>query len=78
MKLTVITSPFSLDEPWCRGGLGPGALLADGLVEMLRGDGHDVALAERALDLGTGDPRARIGRNGAIIADLVATTRAAA
>jgi arginase len=77
MKLTIITSPFSLDEPRCRGGLGPGALLADGLVEMLRGDGHDVALAERALDLGTGDPRARIGRNGAIIADLVATTRAA-
>lgn len=45
MKLTIITSPFSLvslDEPHSRGGLGPGTLLADGLVETLRGDGHDV------------------------------------
>ena len=77
MKLTIITSPFSLDEPRRGGGLGPGALLAAGLVETLRGGGHDVALAERALDLGPGDTRARIGRNGGIIADLVAATRAA-
>ena len=46
-------------------------------METLRDDGHDVALAERALDLGPGDTRARIGRNGAIVADLVAATRAA-
>ena len=77
MKLTIITSPFSLDEPRCGGGLGPGALLGAGLMETLRGDGHDVALAERELDLGPGDARARIGRNGAILADLVAVARAA-
>jgi arginase len=77
MQLTIITSPFSLDEPRCRGGLGPDALLAGGLVETLRADGHDVALAERGLDLGVGDARSRIGRNGAILADLVAATRAA-
>jgi arginase len=76
VKLTVITSPFAIDELRRAGGRGPESLIEAGLPEMLRVDGHDVTLAERSLDLGPGDGRARVGRNGALVAELVAGARA--
>jgi len=72
MNLTLIPSPFSLDNHRVGMGRAPEALLAAGLVAALESDGHTVSVAEGDLDLGSGDRLARIGRNDAILAGAVA------
>ncbi len=71
MHLTLIPSPFSLDQHQAGMGKAPAALLASGLVAALEGDGHTVTVAEREEDLGSGGRLERIGRNGAILAEAV-------
>lgn len=77
MRLSLIPSPFALDEYRRSMGRAPAALLAAGLVEALRADGHRVDVAERPLDLGPGSRLDRLGRNGALLADAVAAARLA-
>lgn len=72
MNLTLIPSPFSLDQYLKGMGRAPDALLAAGLIAALESDGHTVAVAERSVEL-VGDNRlARIGHNGALLAEAVA------
>lgn len=77
MKLALISSPFALDQFQKSAGLTPQALLAAGLASLLESDGHTVSVAERPLDLGSGNRLARIGRNSALIAEAVAAARRA-
>jgi arginase len=74
MDIRLISSPFSLDQLQTGMGQAPEALLAAGLVEQLRGDGHRVSVAARPTDLGAGGQLTRIGRNLASLAQAVAET----
>jgi arginase len=75
MKLTLIPSPFSLDQHRQSMGLAPEALLLAGLLPALETDGHTVSMAVRGVDLGAGDRLTRIGRNCAALAECVATAQ---
>ena len=77
MRLTLIPSPFALDQYRHSMGRAPEALLAHGLQESLEADGHTVAVVKRELDLGSGAVLQRIGRNDAILAEHVAAARRA-
>jgi arginase len=77
MNLTLIPSPFFLDQYRKGMGRAPETLLAAGLVEALEKDGHSVSVAERSVDLGDGDRLTLMGRNLAILADAVAGARQA-
>ncbi|MBL8055041.1 MAG: arginase family protein, partial [Anaerolineales bacterium] len=72
MQLTLIPSPFSLDQLRVGMGRAPEALLAAGLADRLRAGGHTVRVAERATELGAGDRLTRIGRHLAGLAQAVA------
>ncbi|MGQ0603245.1 MAG: arginase family protein [Anaerolineales bacterium] len=72
MNLTLIPSPFSLDQHFKGMGRASEALLSAGLVAALESDSHTVAVAYRSIELGEGDRLARIGRNGALLAEAVA------
>jgi arginase len=79
MDLSLIPSPFSLDQ--FRQGIGqaPDALLAAGLVDQLRAAGHTVTVVERSFDLGAGGRLERIGRNlGQLAAAVAGAARAGA
>jgi len=75
MHLTLIPSPFDLDQPLHRMGRAPGNLLAADLVNWLEADGHTVQVIERETDLGPGDRLARMGRNLAALAEAVNAAR---
>lgn len=75
MNLSLIPSPFALDQHRVSMGRAPGALLAAGLVDQLRSDGHTVNVVERDLNLGSGAVLQRIGRNDAILSEAVAAAR---
>lgn len=77
MHLTLIPSPFYLDQPRKGMGRAPEALLAAGLVGALERDGHSVAIAERNTNLGEGDRLTLMGRHLATLADAVAEARQA-
>ncbi len=77
MRLTLIPSPFALDQFRQSMGRAPEALLAAGLVAALQSDGHAVSVAEHPLDLGSGSQMDRLGRNSARLAEAVAAARQA-
>lgn len=77
MHLTLIPSPFDLDQPLHRMGRAPAELLAAGLVNLLEEDGHMVDVMERETDLGVGDRLTRMGRNLAALAAAVSVARRA-
>jgi arginase len=77
VNLTLIASPFNLDQHRQSMGRAPEALLAAGLKEALESDGHTVSVAGRELDLGAGTVLGRIGRNCAILSEAVAEARRA-
>lgn len=72
MNLTLIPSPFYLDQPRKGMGRAPETLLAAGLVGALERDGHSVVVAERKVNLGEGDRLTLMGRHLAALADAVA------
>jgi arginase len=76
MNLTLIPSPFSLDQHRSM-GLAPETLLAHNLQSLLESDGHTVTLVSRDLDLGPGTVLQRIGRNCDILATQVAAAKQA-
>ncbi|HLF01800.1 MAG TPA: arginase family protein [Anaerolineales bacterium] len=78
MRLTLIPSPFALDQHRHSMGRAPESLLANGLRESLESDGHTATIVERELDLGPGTVLQRIGRNDAILARHVAAAHHAA
>jgi arginase len=75
MNLTLLPSPFSLDQYRQGMGRAPEALLAAGLVAALESDGHTVRVAERSTELGDGDRLTRLGRNLGLLAEAVAEAR---
>ena len=77
MNLTLIPSPFFLDQHRQGMGRAPETLLAAGLVGALENDGHSVNVAERAVDLGDGDRLTLMGRHLATLAEAVADARGA-
>lgn len=77
MNITLIPSPFALDQHRKSMGLAPETFLANGLTEALQSDGHTVTVADRDLDLGSGTVLERIGRNVAILAEQVAAAHRA-
>ncbi len=77
MNITLIPSPFALDQYRKSMGLAPEAFLAAGLKEALQSDGHAVTVADRDLELGSGTVLERIGRNSAILAEQVAAAHRA-
>src|SRR5262245_54206839 len=72
MDLTLIPSPFALDQHRASMGRAPEALILGGLLSRLEKDGHVVRKVERALDLGSGSVLERLGRNLAILPEAVA------
>lgn len=77
MHLTLIPSPFDLDQPLQRMGRAPAELLAAGLVTQLETAGHNVEVLERETDLGAGERLTRMGRNLAALAEAVDAARRA-
>lgn len=77
MNLTLIPSPFDLDQPLHRMGRAPSELLAAGLATQLSAAGHNLEVLERETDLGTGERLTRMGRNLAALADAVDAARRA-
>jgi arginase len=77
MRLTLIPSPFYLDQHRKSMGRAPETLLAAGLVGLLENDGHSVVVAERDVNLGEGDRLTLMGRNLAILAEMVANAQQA-
>lgn len=72
MNLTLIPSPFALDQFRQSIGLTPETLLAAGLKATLESDGHTVTVSERTTQLGPGTVLERIGQHLAQLADRVA------
>lgn len=77
MNLTLIPSPFYLDQPRKGMGRAPEALLNTGLVGVLENDGHSVAVVERNMNLGEGDRLTLMGRHLATLANAVAQAKQA-
>ncbi len=77
MHLTLIPSPFYLDQHRQGMGRAPEALLAAGLAGALEREGHSVTVAERNVNLGEGDRLTLMGRHLATLADTVAEARRA-
>lgn len=76
MNLSLIPSPFALDQYRQNAGLASDVLLAQGLREKLEQNGHTVTLVERAVNLGPGTVLERIGQHLTSLADCVADARA--
>jgi arginase len=72
MNLTLIPSPFALDQFRYSMGLAPETLLASGLKATLESDGHTVTVNERSTELGPGTVLDRIGQHLAELAEQVA------
>lgn len=72
MNLTLIPSPYGLDQLRQGMGLAPEVLLAHGLREGLEADGHAVALVERQVKLDGSTVLDRIGQHLAELAEKVA------
>lgn len=77
MHLTLIPSPFYLDQHRKGMGRAPEVLLEAGLVSALEKDGHSVVVAERDVNLGEGDRLTLMGRHLATLADAVTGARRA-
>src|SRR5688572_19905220 len=81
MRLQPVIVPYRYDERDTGPGLGPRALIEDGLLRRLEASGHELAtpveahLAEDARE--AGPVAVNIGKLGARTADLVADARRA-
>jgi arginase len=75
MNLTLIPSPFALDQYRQNAGLAPETMLAHGLREGLESDGHIVTVMPRAVELGAGSVLSRIGQHLAVLAECVAAAQ---
>jgi len=75
MNLTLIPSPFALDQYRQNAGLAPETLLDQGLQEGLERDGHSVTVMDRSVELGLGSVVNRIGQHLVVLAECVAAAR---